>query len=72
MNCDLNEAILEDSYLKALLDKKVTLLSNETPAYLIDTDVTLCSNIEIMKIVSNIDSLMESRVLQIKKNFLKK
>jgi hypothetical protein len=25
-----------------------------------------------MKIVSNIDSLMESRVLQIKKNFLKK
>jgi len=72
MNCDLNEAILEDSYLKALLDKKVTLLSNETPTYLIDTDVTLCSNIEIMKIVSNIDSLMESRVLQIKKNFLKK
>jgi hypothetical protein len=72
MNCDLNEAILEDSYSKALLDKKVTLLSNETPAYLIDTDVTLCSNIEIMKIVSNIDSLMESRVLQIKKNFLKK
>jgi hypothetical protein len=53
MNSDLNEAILEDSYLKALLDKKVTL----------------CSNIEIMKIVSNIDSLMESRVLQIKKNF---
>jgi hypothetical protein len=69
---ELNKAILEDTEIRYLLDRKSKLLNSLTPKYLVDkraNTMTAVLNEDEVRIIEKIDLFVQHRTEQIKKHF---
>ena len=68
----VNEAILDDMFIKDLIEQKQKIMNHATPKYLVDKKTNTATAIldnDIIEMLEKIDLLVEFRTEQIKKHF---